>query len=111
METCICCGKEDRTYNMHYTIEGIVCDDCYYTEFATCDGCGEEFFSHRLSEYYYGRERRYYCERCEADNTFECEICKDSVVNDDCYYIDNMCVCSNCYEERKRKEEKDDNNH
>lgn len=73
---CAECGEVIEGSNYYTTASGeTICEDCYESEYFTCDDCGE-IFPWDECIYIDGRwKSRYICESCADDNHYYCEVC------------------------------------
>jgi hypothetical protein len=99
--TCESCS--DTIFDDDYYVtasSGIICNDCYYNNYFTCDGCDET----HDNEYSHEHDGCSYCEDCYTNLIEECAKCgelflEDEMVYDDAYYCEechNKLTCDCC---------------
>lgn len=79
-----------------------LCEDCFASETATCDWCGNRIWSDDNA----GGSNRTLCQRCYDRDFTSCDCCGNVIHVDDAYTLDDdgdCYYCYDCYQEKKRQ--------
>lgn len=96
IRTCEVCGAIIEDGDAYETVEGIVCEDCYYNEFITCQSCGDVIRKEDgVTVYdYWGDVYAIVCEDCAQRYFYYCDEC-GRYFTEDAYNFDSD-TCREC---------------
>ena len=91
----ILCAECGEVVALDDSVSGY-CQSCYDEQFATCDGCNEDFPVDDITESPNGR--KHFCSDCYNERFTTCHSCENDCPVDDCHDSeDGNSYCSDCY--------------